>query len=316
MRGFTVARSDAISRLSWTLKRRKDNATLSYHLEDIRVDRIVDLEGPYLTAFEMFPDASDEALAPHLSWLVPRAISPNSKRLILPIQSYLIRTGRHTILIDTCIGCRKSHDIVPGWGGRTDEIWLANLRAAGVQPEEIDTVMCTHLHVDHCGWNTRLVDGRWVPSFPNARYLFARPEYEASAAANSVVFRENVLPVMEAGQAVLVEFDHQLSDGVWFEPTLGHTPGHVSVALSSSGRRGVISGDLIHSPLQLAYPEWSPKIDWDRAMSAKTRRAFLERHAGTDTVVMTAHFPQPSTGYVVAKGNAFRFRYLESQGAQ
>jgi glyoxylase-like metal-dependent hydrolase (beta-lactamase superfamily II) len=289
---------------------RGTGAVPSFRIGELRVDRIVDLEGPFMTAYEMFPDATEEALAPHLSWLVPRAISPNSKRLILPIQSYLVRTGRHTILIDTCIGCRKSHDFVPGWGGRTDEVWLANLRAAGARPEDIDYVMCTHLHVDHCGWNTRLVDGRWVPSFPNAKYLFARAEYEASAAANGIVFRESVLPVMEAGQAELVELDHQLSDGVWFEPTLGHTPGHVAVLLSSKGERGAMSGDLMHSPLQLAYPEWSPKIDWDRALAAKTRRAFLERHADTGDIVMTAHFPQPSSGRVLSEGDAFRFRYL------
>ncbi|HSH07118.1 MAG TPA: MBL fold metallo-hydrolase, partial [Burkholderiales bacterium] len=181
----------------------------------------------------------------------------------------------------------------------------------GVAPEDIDTVMCTHLHVDHCGWNTRLVDGRWVPTFPNARYLFARPEYEASAAGNSVVFRESVLPVMEAGQAVLVELDYEIEHGIHFEPTVGHTPGHVAVALASQGARGVMSGDLIHSPLQLAFPEWSPRADWDRALSAQTRRRFLEQHADSDTLVMTAHFPQPSMGQVVSAGNAFRFRYRE-----
>lgn len=281
-----------------------------YQLGEIRVDRIVDLDGPFMTAFEMFPDASREALAPHFDWLVPDALSMDEFRLNLPVQSYLVRTGRLTLLIDTCVGCRKSHKAFPGWGGRTDEVWLANLSAAGVAPEEIDAVMCTHLHVDHCGWNTRQVDGRWVPTFPNAKYLFAKPEYEASAAVNGVVFRENVLPVMDAGQAVLVELDHQIDDGVWFEPTVGHTPGHVAVALASKGRRGIMAGDLIHSPLQLAFPAWSPRADWDRALAAQTRRNFLENHADTDMVVMTAHFPQPSTGHVVSAGDAFRFRYL------
>lgn len=281
-------------------------------LGEIRVDRIVDLDTPFMTAFEMFPDASREALAPHLDWLVPGALSADELRMNLPVQSYLVRTGRHTLLIDTCIGCRKSHKAFPGWGGRSDEVWLANLRAAGVAPEEIDTIMCTHLHVDHCGWNTRQVDGRWVPTFPNAKYLFAKPEYEASAAVNGIVFRENVLPVMDAGQAVLVELDHQLGDGVWFEPTVGHTPGHVAVALASKGARGIMAGDLIHSPLQLAFPEWSPRADWDRALAARTRRDFLEKYADTDTTVMTAHFPQPSTGHVISAGNAFRFRYRAS----
>lgn len=278
-------------------------------LGDIRVDRIVDWDGPFLTAPQMFPDATREALEPHLGWLAPDALSADELRLKLPVQSYLVRSARHTLLIDTCIGCRKSHDLFRGWGARSDEVWLANLRAAGVSPADVDTVMCTHLHVDHCGWNTQQVDGRWVPTFPNAKYLFARAEYEASAAANSIVFRENVLPVMEAGQAVLVDLDHEIEHGIRFEPTVGHTPGHVAVALASNGARAVMSGDLIHSPLQLAFPEWSPRVDWDRALSARTRRGFLERHADSDVIVMTAHFPQPSMGQVLSTGDAFRFRY-------
>jgi glyoxylase-like metal-dependent hydrolase (beta-lactamase superfamily II) len=282
---------------------------LALQLGDIRVDRIVDWEGPFLTAPQMFPDATREALEPHLEWLAPDALSADELRLILPVQSYLVRSARHTLLIDTCIGCRKSHDVFRGWGARSDEAWLARLRAAGVSPEDIDTVMCTHLHVDHCGWNTRRVDGRWLPTFPNAKYLFARAEYEASAASDSIVFRENVLPVMEAGQAVLVALDHEIEHGIHFEPTVGHTPGHVAVALQSNAARAVMSGDLIHSPLQLAFPEWSPRVDWDRALSATTRRRFLEAHADTATIVMTAHFPQPSMGQVLSAGNAFRFRY-------
>jgi len=281
----------------------------SLRLGEFRVDRIVDWDGPFLTALQMFPDATREALEPHLAWLAPDALSADELRLRLPVQSYLVRSARHSLLIDTCIGCRKSHDVFRGWGARRDEVWLANLHAAGVSPADIDTVMCTHLHVDHCGWNTRQVDGRWVPTFPNAKYLFARPEYEASAAADSIVFRENVLPVMEAGQAVLVELDHEIEHGIHFEPTVGHTPGHVAVSLASNGRRAVMSGDLIHSPLQLAFPEWSPRVDWDRAQSARTRRRFLEQHADGDVIVMTAHFPQPSIGQVLSAGDAFRFRY-------
>jgi len=284
----------------------------SLQIGEIRVDRIVDWDGPFLTALQMFPDASREALEPHLDWLAPGALSADELRMNLPVQSYLVRHGRRTLLIDSCIGCRKSHDLFRGWGNRSDESWLANLRAAGVAAEDVDTVMCTHLHVDHCGWNTRRIDGRWVPTFPNAKYLFARPEYEASAVGDSIVFRENVLPVMEAGQALLVELDHEIDHGIHFEPTVGHTPGHVAVALASGSARAVMSGDLIHSPLQLAFPEWSPRVDWDRARAALTRRRFLERHADTDTVVMTAHFPQPSTGHVLSAGDAFRFRYTAS----
>ena len=140
-------------------------------------------------------------------------------------QSYLVRTRHHTILIDTCNGCHKSVSWLPDGWRRNNEIWLDRLIAAGVGPEGIDYVFRTHFHSDHSGWNTRLVDGRWAPTFANARYIFARTEYAAAEAGHDSVFRENVLPVMAAGQAVLVDMDYALDDEVWLEPTPGHTPG-------------------------------------------------------------------------------------------
>ncbi len=133
-------------------------------LGDIEINRILEMEGPFLKASEMFESATPEALEPHRSWLVPNALCPETDRLILPVQSYLVRTTRHTILIDTCVGCGKSYEGIPGWHDRRDETWLHNLHSAGVRPEEIDYVFCTHFHVDHCGWNTSYVDGRWAPT--------------------------------------------------------------------------------------------------------------------------------------------------------
>ncbi len=201
-------------------------------LGDITIDRIVELEAPLATPLEVFDEAVPEAVTPHRHWLEPKALDPVSGKMIMPVQSYLVRTRHHTILIDTCIGCRKSSDWVPEWTDRRDETWLANLAAAGVGPEDIDYVFCTHFHSDHSGWNTRLVDGRWAPTFANAKYIFARAEYAAAEAENDSVFRENVLPVMEAKQAVLVDMDYALDDEVWLEPTPGHTPGHVGRGLA------------------------------------------------------------------------------------
>jgi glyoxylase-like metal-dependent hydrolase (beta-lactamase superfamily II) len=261
---------------------------------------------------DFFDEATEEAVSPHRRWLVPRALHPETGRMVLPIQSYLVRTRHHTILIDTCIGCRKSDKEIPEWHDRHDETWLDNLAAAGVGVDAIDYVFCTHLHLDHCGWNTRLVDGRWVPTFPNAKYILARDEVAASEAKNSTVYRENVLPILEAKRAVLVETDYALDDEVWLEPTLGHTAGHVAVNLRSGARHAVMCGDMMHSPLQLAEVDWSPNFDYDMAQSRATRRKFLERHCQTDTLVMTAHFPSPSVGRIVPRRGAYDILYFDA----
>ncbi len=279
-------------------------------LGDIEIDRILELEAPLATPLEFFDEAVPEAVAPHRHWLEPKALDPETGKMILPVQSYLVRTHHHTILIDTCVGCRKSYDGVPEWKDLRDETWLRNLEAAEVGPGDIDYVFCTHLHVDHCGWNTRLVDGRWAPTFPNAKYILAADEYAACEADGTAIFHENVLPIMEAGQAVLVDTDYALDDEVWLVPTPGHTPGHVAVNISSQGLNAVMCGDLMHNPIQLAHPEWSPNFDHDGVQSAATRKSFLEAHCETDILVLTAHFPSPSVGHVVPHAErAFDFSY-------
>lgn len=269
-------------------------------LGDITIDRILELEGPFTRPEEFFDDAVPEAVAPYRRWLEPTALDPKSGKLVIPVQSYLLRTRHHTILIDTCIGCRKSYDGRPEWKDRRDESWLRNLEATGVGPEDVDYVFCTHLHLDHCGWNTQLVDARWTPTFPNAKYILAKGEYAASEAAGTTVFFENVLPIMEAGQAMLVDHDFALDDEVWLTPTPGHTANHVAVNIASGGHKAVMTGDLIHHPLQLAHPEWSANVDNDKALSATTRAVFLDSHCETNILVLTAHFPSPSVGHVVA----------------
>jgi glyoxylase-like metal-dependent hydrolase (beta-lactamase superfamily II) len=282
-------------------------------LGKITINRILELEAPFMRLREFFDEALPEAVEPHRHWLEPNALEPETGKMILPVQSYLVRTRHHTILIDTCIGCRKSYDGVPEWRDLRDETWLRNLANAGVSPEEIDYVFCTHLHLDHCGWNTHLVDGRWIPTFPNARYILAKDEYAASETDNTAIFRENVLPVMEAGLAVLVETDYALDDEVWLTPSPGHTVGHVCVNIASQGRKAVMTGDMMHSPIQLANPGWSPNFDYDPLLSADIRRQFLDSHCETDTLVLTAHFPSPSVGHVVPHvDRAFDFKYLSS----
>lgn len=280
-------------------------------LGDIRIGRLVEFDEPIFRLDEFFDEATPEAVEPHRHWLEPRALDPVSGKMVMPVLSYLVRTRHHTILIDTCIGCGKSSDSVPEWKDLRNETWLSSLATAGVRPEAVDYVLCTHLHLDHCGWNTRRVDGRWEPTFPNAKYVISREEYAASERERGGVFEENVLPVVEAKQAVLVDMDYALDDQVWLEPAPGHTPGHVAVHLASKGARAVMCGDIMHTPLQLAEPAWSPNFDYDRVRSAATRRRFLDTHCDTDTLVLTAHLPSPSVGRVVRHAErGFDFSYL------
>jgi glyoxylase-like metal-dependent hydrolase (beta-lactamase superfamily II) len=285
---------------------------LQRQLGQMMINRIVESDFPDFDPFGFFPDTTPEDWEPHKPWLQPRAMDPVSGNLIFTMQSYLIRTRHHTILIDTCVGDHKER-ARPSWNMTTSGTFLHNLTAAGVNPEAVDYVMCTHMHTDHVGWNTQLRDGRWVPTFPNAQYIFSRKEWEHWEQVHQseplVHLTDSVLPIMEAGQAVLVAHDYALDDEVWLEPTPGHTPDHVSVRLASNGANAVITGDMIHSPVQCAEPLWIPRPDFDRALASQTRRSFLERYCDTDVLVCGTHFPAPSMGRIVPHGNAFRFAY-------
>ncbi len=229
--------------------------------------------------------------------------------LILCFQSYVVKTPHHTILVDSCIGNDKPRPLRPKWNMKTDDTYMRALARAGFSVEDIDFVMCTHLHVDHVGWNTRLDGGRWVPTFPNARYVFGKSEFDYWTEQNAKTpvppFGDSVLPVVEAKRAEIVRNDYEIGDHVRILPTPGHTPGHVAFTFGRGKDDAVFSGDLMHSPLQARYPELSAKFDVDQAQAAVTRRNFLERYCDTDTLCCTAHFPSPSTGKIRRRGNGF-----------
>ena len=278
---------------------------------DLTIHRVVEQEAPLFDALEFFPGLTRETLDENRAWLEPEALDPATGKVRLCVQSYLVRTPRHTILVDSCVGNGKERPGRPSWHMRRDDAWERGLAAAGVRLEEVDYVMCTHLHADHVGWNTRLEDGRWVPTFPNARYVFGEKEFahwsaEHAKAANPVM-ADSVLPVVEAGRADLVRTDAALDDHVRLVPTPGHTPGHCSVELGRGRTDAVLTGDLIHSPLQARYPELSMRADSDPALAARTRRRFLECHCDAGTLVCTAHFPSPSAGRLGRWGDGFRF---------
>lgn len=289
-----------------------------HKLGDLEIRRAIESEVPIFDALTFFPDATMEVIEANRDWLMPRYIDPHSIEVILCIQSYIIKTSHHTILVDTCVGNHKPRPARPTWDMQ-DGPYLAELAAAGVQPQEVDFVLCTHLHVDHVGWNTKLLDGRWVPTFPNAKYIFSRNEFElwqgrydnGVAVPVPLVYEDSVLPIVEAGQAVIVEDDHQIDDGMWIEPAPGHTPGHVMLNLKSGDETALMSGDVIHHPLQLVRPEWSSRACEDAAMSAVSRTAMLERIADTNTILCPAHFGSPCMGHVISKpGDGYRYRLL------
>lgn len=281
-------------------------------LGNLQIGRLLEQITPFPARF-FFPDTTDEDWAPHRHWLQPGAMDPQTGDLLFPMQSYIVQTSHHTILIDSCVGNDKERPTRPNWHLKNDSVYLDALAAHGFAPQDIDYVMCTHLHADHIGWNTRKVRDRWVPTFPNARYVFSRSEYEAWNTPHEkfsrVPYEDSVLPVVEAGQADLVDNDFALDDEVWLSPTPGHTPDHLAIHLASAGHSAVMSGDLMHSPIQCLYPEWSAWPDWDAAVAKRTRRRFLEQCCEDGTFVCTAHFPLPSAGRVVAEGDAFRFEY-------
>ena len=190
-----------------------------------------------------------------------------------------------------------------------DDTYMSALKAAGFAVEDIDFVMCTHLHVDHVGWNTRLQGDRWVPTFPNARYIFGKDEFDywtqQNAKAPVSPFGDSILPVVEAKQAEMVRNDYEIGDHVRILPTPGHTPGHIAFALGRGKDDAVFCGDLMHSPLQTRYPALSAKFDVDQAQATATRCQFLERYCDTETLCCTAHFPSPSTGKIRRRGDGF-----------
>jgi len=284
----------------------------SFTIGDLEIHRVIEEERPLFDPLEFFPALSKETLAENRPWLEQMgAVDAASGQLRLCIQSYLIRTPHHTILVDTCVGNHKERPTRPFWHQKTSDVWEKNLAATGFSVADIDYVMCTHLHVDHVGWNTKLENGRWVPTFPKAKYIFGAKEYAYWEAENrktpNPVIEDSVLPIVAAGRAELVATDSALNDHVRLTPTPGHTPDHFAVELGKDKTIAVLTGDLIHSPLQARYPELSMRADTDQAASAVTRRKFLECHCDTGRLMCTGHFPSPSTGHFTRWGDGFRF---------
>ena len=277
------------------------------------IEKVVELEKAFAHAQTFFPDLTDDMLATCRRELPPGQLTPEDF-IDLSYHAFILRTGRHTILVDTCCGNHKNRAARPGFD-QLDTRFICVLEEAGVTPEQVDYVMCTHLHWDHVGWNTKLLNGQWVPTFPNAKYIVARTEYEFwdNAYRNGVnsvhvtSFEDSVLPIKRAEQIIIVEDDHEFEDGIVLEPCIGHSPGHVVINIASGGQRGVITGDVIHHQIQLRYPSMSTSADTDRDLARQTRTALIEKHAGTGTILIPAHFRTPTIGTIEPAAEGFRF---------
>lgn len=303
----------------------------TWAIGEVTVTRIEEQLGPagrksdqYLAGFER------ETLVRHLHWLTPHHYSPEDDRLITSIHSWLIRTKHHTILLDCCGGNHKNRPGFPRFHER-DMPFLQQLRSAGAEPEDIDIVLCTHLHSDHVGWNTMLKDGRWVPTFSNAKYLFSRVENEVgdprcnpAAEADlqrSFAYRDSVLPVIEAGQAVLVDGGHTVDDGLTIVPAPGHTLGHIAMWLTNSSQRALFSGDVLHHALQVYAPHWNSAFCELPDIARKTRLQVLEQCVEHRATLFPGHFGFPHAARILRAGDGFAAEFIgaedqESLGAR
>ena len=280
---------------------------MKWSIGDVTVTKIVELEMTGGTRF-LLPQATPEEIL-KLGWLQPHFADENG-RLRMSIHSFIVETPDHRIVVDTCLGNDKQERRIPHWNDR-DGPFLADLAAAGFPAESIDTVLCTHLHVDHVGWNTRLVDGKWVPTFPRARYLMGRTEYEHWSAVKdrpdmAHIMADSVTPIVEAGLAMMVETNERICEEISLIPTLGHTPGHVSVMIQSRGEQAMITGDFVHHPCQIANPEWSTLADSDPEQGIATRRRMFQRLAGTPVLIIGTHFAGTTAGRLVTDGGSYR----------
>jgi len=272
---------------------------VKWRIGDVTVTRLVE-QVLVWDGRMILPDAEPARLS-GMSWLFPHFVDEKG-RMKLNIQAFVVEAGSVKILVDTCVGNLKEGRALPEWNNLQTR-FLTDMEEEGFAADDIDFVLCTHLHSDHVGWNTKLVDGVWRPTFPKARYLMDRTEFEywrdqRERAQGAIVFADSVQPVFEAGLIDLVGSDHEVCEGVRLAPTPGHTPGHVSVFIESKGEAAIITGDFIHHPCQLSHPEWGSPSDIAHEQAVRTRETAFRNLSGKKVLMIGTHFSGPTAGYV------------------
>lgn len=275
-----------------------------WQVGDVKITRIVELEATGGSRF-ILPDATPEAVR-EIPWLQPHFANAEGK-LIMSVHALVLEVGDQLIVVDTCIGNDKERSN-PSWN-KLQLPFLRDFADAGFDRMQVDTVLCTHLHVDHVGWNTMLVEDRWVPTFPNARYLMAKQEFEywqnEDAGEFGDIMGDSVLPIFDADLAELVELDHRLCAEISLQPTLGHTPGHVSIRIQSKGQEAIITGDCIHHPCQMHHNHWVSSADYDSQAAMATRSELFADLVESDCLIIGTHFATPTAGLLKQDGAAY-----------
>jgi glyoxylase-like metal-dependent hydrolase (beta-lactamase superfamily II) len=282
---------------------------LSWKIGDVKVSRLVELEipVPYNEKYSFLKEATPDELR-KMPWLYPHFVTEEGA-LLLSIHALLVEAPGMKLIVDTCVGNDKSRKLLRGQELHTP--FVKHLAEAGFGRDEVDAVVCTHLHVDHVGWNTMRENGKWVPTFPKARYLIGRTEYEHWSANGEdeqlEILDDSVKPIFDAGLAQMVEMDHRISPELRLMPSTGHTPGHVSVVIESKGETAIITGDMMHHPCQIAHPEWVPAFDGDAEAASVTRRALVKDWADQPILIIGTHFSGPTAGHIKKDGASYRF---------
>jgi glyoxylase-like metal-dependent hydrolase (beta-lactamase superfamily II) len=278
---------------------------------DVRITRIVEVAAYAADIGMLLNGAGPEIFEPYKDWLTPNFVTEDGL-MLMQWQAFAVQTPSRTLMIDTCIGNdRKLHfDIF----NDMQTSFLEDLEASGIHPLKVDTVCCTHLHYDHVGWNTKLVDGKWVPTFPNARYLFDTTEYQEIRHLEEIGdwhgghLPDAIDPIVAAGLHEFISAPgYQVCDEIRMEHTPGHTAGHCAIYIESKGERAVITGDLLHHPVQFAMPTRHGSFDHDPVTGAQTRKKFVSDNADGAIMVIGSHFSDPTAGWIVPDGDVWRF---------
>jgi glyoxylase-like metal-dependent hydrolase (beta-lactamase superfamily II) len=282
-------------------------SNLSWQIGDVKITRVVESELPVPHKYSFLQQATPEALR-EMPWLYPDFVTSDGA-MVLSIHALLVDAPGMKLVVDTCIGNDKPRALLRGQKLQTQ--FLQHITDAGFPREQVDAVICTHLHVDHVGWNTMLDGDKWVPTFPNARYLIGKTEYahwrETQEGETVEIMNDSVEPIFDAGLAQTVEMDHRVSPEIRLVPTPGHTPGHVSVLIESQGETAIITGDMIHHPCQFGRPDWLSMFDSDQSAANARRHTMFAQWADKPLLIIGTHFPSPTAGHIKRDGNSYRF---------
>jgi len=285
---------------------------MTWTIGDIRISPLVDADCFEIALDRIFPGADTAALAGH-GWLDPHHLDLTRAMVKLGMHGFLIRTPTHNIIVDTCIGAHKQRPAHPVWHQRAAHRFIDDLHAHGLGVDDVHLVFCTHLHADHIGWNTRLENGQWVPTFPKARYIMSEVELafwldravESDGGVNHGSLEDSVLPILDRGQEMLSAAGDTLVQGLTLVALPGHTVDHLGLALDLPGGKALFCGDAIHSPAQLVRPEWASAFCHDAAQAIATRRAMLDAAAEENRLLFPAHFRDGKAMRVRRSGKGF-----------